>query len=186
MTTLDLYILALLQAGVSTPYLLRTRAGISIGASRPALERLAGRGLVKEAGPGPRGRREFKLTRAGHVELANINRYLDAAVKTPERDRDSALRLFCCAMTFGKNHIALQLLNKAADDYERRAADLSSQIRNLPVVGELATVYVAAIQHCDAARLRADAVGFRTLASSFAEFQPGTATTKRKARRTGK
>jgi hypothetical protein len=65
MTTLDLF--ALLQAGVSTPYLMRTRAGIFIGASRPALARLAGRGLVKEVGRGPRGRREFKLTRAGQV-----------------------------------------------------------------------------------------------------------------------
>src|SRR5690349_20704804 len=93
MTSLDLLILLLVQSGVNTPYALNARAGISLGASLPALKRLLARNLVRENKPGPRGRREFTVTRAGQDELAAMDQYFETALLEPSTDMEAVLRL---------------------------------------------------------------------------------------------
>jgi hypothetical protein len=50
---------------------------------------LLARRLVSERKPGPRGRREFRITRDGRRELQNIDQYLDAALLEQVGDMES-------------------------------------------------------------------------------------------------
>jgi DNA-binding PadR family transcriptional regulator len=59
---LDLFVLALIASGVVTPYELKTAAGLSPGATIPALARLLKAGFVLQDKPGPRGRADHKIT----------------------------------------------------------------------------------------------------------------------------
>ena len=61
-TDLDLFILALIDGGVSTPYELQKTAGLSQGATVPALQRLLKAGLVRQGKPGARGRSDYNVT----------------------------------------------------------------------------------------------------------------------------
>ena len=53
---LDLFVLALIDGGVSTPYELQKAAGLSQGATIPALQRLLAARFVRQGKPGARGR----------------------------------------------------------------------------------------------------------------------------------
>ena len=66
---LDLFLLALIEAGVPTPYDLKIRAGVSPGASIPCLTRLLKGGLVSQGPTQARGRGEYTVTRAGRKYL---------------------------------------------------------------------------------------------------------------------
>ena len=183
MTTLDLFILSLLERGVTTPYSLLSRAGISLGASRPALQRLAGHGLIREMGQGPRGRREFKLTRAGEAEVANLDRYLDTAMSEQYRDRDSVLRLCCCALEMGRTPQAVQLLRKAAEECHERSRARRKELPDLPAGADLPKRYVYSMAVCEAARLETDARSFRTLAARFGKLPKSSQTRLRTPRK---
>jgi DNA-binding PadR family transcriptional regulator len=45
-TSLELFVLAMLQQGLATPYELKTKAGLSLGSTVPALARLEKDALV--------------------------------------------------------------------------------------------------------------------------------------------
>jgi len=64
-STLELFLLALISRGVSTPYEFKAQAGLSVGATKPALERLLQNGLIKKGEKGSRSRVEYLLTSAG-------------------------------------------------------------------------------------------------------------------------
>ena len=64
-TDLDLFVLALIDGGVSTPYELQKSAGLSQGATIPTLKRLLEARLVRQGKPGVRGRTDYKVTSAG-------------------------------------------------------------------------------------------------------------------------
>jgi DNA-binding PadR family transcriptional regulator len=64
-TDLDLFVLALVDSGVCTPYALQMKAGLSPGASIPALQRLTESRLVRQGKPGSRGRTDRRITPAG-------------------------------------------------------------------------------------------------------------------------
>jgi hypothetical protein len=96
---LDLFVLALIECGVSTPYALQTAAGLSPGATIPALSRLLEGGFVLQGKPGPRGRADYKTTAAGR-------RYLKSAWKKliedgPIGDLDADLRVALLALFVG-------------------------------------------------------------------------------------
>ncbi len=165
MTSLDLIVLLLLQSGINTPYLLRSRAGISLGGSLPALKRLLGHGLIKQGKQGLRGRREFGLTRAGENELAQLDRHLQAALTEPVGDLESVLRLVACAIITGSKEVAVELLKKSADEFDRRSAHLRSTLPEFKGDDELPDLYVAVTAHCEADRLQANALSLRTLRS---------------------
>jgi hypothetical protein len=66
---LDLFVLALIESGVTTPYELQKSAGISQGASIPALQRLLESSFVRQGKAGPRGRSDYKATATGRKAL---------------------------------------------------------------------------------------------------------------------
>ncbi len=171
MTSLDLLLLFLVKSGINTPYAWSARAGISLGASLPALKRLLRQELVKENKPGPRGRREFALTRAGSRELAAMDRYLQQALVDPVTDMDSTLRLTVCAMATGSNKLAVGLLNKAAEHYQSRLANL--QKSRIKKNDDLSILYRTMTAHCEAEKLQANSSSLRTLASQIAKLGAG-------------
>ena len=65
---LELFVLALVQRSVNTPYRLLS-AGLSQGATIPVLGRLESSGHIRRGKPGPRGRTEFEVTAAGRRHL---------------------------------------------------------------------------------------------------------------------
>jgi DNA-binding PadR family transcriptional regulator len=96
---LDLFVLALVADGISTPYELKTVAGLSPGATIPTLARLLEAHLVLQSEPGPRGRADYKITAAGR-------RYLKSGWKGlvddgPSGDLDADLRVALLAVWVG-------------------------------------------------------------------------------------
>ena len=66
---LDLFVLALIESGLSTPYELKIAADLSPGATIPALRRLVTDGFVVQGKPGSRGRTAHKITSEGRRRL---------------------------------------------------------------------------------------------------------------------
>lgn len=112
-TDLDLFILALVDSGVATPYALQMSAGLSPGASIPALQRLAEAGLVHQGKPGSRGRTEHRVTPAGKRLLKAGWR--DLIKDGPSGDLDSDLRVALLALASGERRLAKDFLGRSAD-----------------------------------------------------------------------
>src|SRR5579863_8988063 len=73
---LDVFVLALVNGGVSTPYELKTAAGLSPGATIPALARLMKARFIRQGKSGPRGRIDHKITAEGRRHLKQGWKYL--------------------------------------------------------------------------------------------------------------
>jgi hypothetical protein len=114
--SLDLLILILVEGGITTPYRWQKEAGLSLGATLPAVRHLLARHLVSEAAAGPRGRREFTITPAGRSELKRIKHYLDDALPEPVGELESVLRAFVIAVRAGRQDAATRLLEGAATE----------------------------------------------------------------------
>ncbi len=181
MASLDMLILGLVDAGVNTPYTWQVQAGLSLGATLPAVRRLLAQNLVSEAAAGPRGRREFTITRNGRSELRKIDQYLDAAVLEPIGDLESVLRLFYLAVQSGRRDIALRLLRDAAAEYDRRAKNAQSRASSCLQGTGPAVLYLSCLAQCEADRLRAQAASLRSLLSQFGAVKPARVSRRRKA-----
>lgn len=96
---LDLFVLALIDSGVSTPYELKTTAGLSPGATIPALRRLLDEELVVQGKPGPRGRTAYRTTAEGRRYLKSGWREL--VDDGPSGDLDADLRIALLALWLG-------------------------------------------------------------------------------------
>ena len=81
LSTLDIFILALISDKIDNAYQWQRKANLSTGASLPSVRRLLDLGLVREAETGPRGRRRFTLTLGGRRELENVPQYLETACR---------------------------------------------------------------------------------------------------------
>jgi DNA-binding PadR family transcriptional regulator len=113
-TDLDLFILALIDGGVSTPYELQKTAGLSQGATIPALQRLLEAGLVRQGKPGARGRTDYKVTAAGKKLLRDG--WLPLIAAGPSGDLDSDLRVALLAIWgSGDRRLAADFLRQSAD-----------------------------------------------------------------------
>jgi DNA-binding PadR family transcriptional regulator len=110
---LELFVLALVQHEINTPYRLRETVGLSPGATIPVLKRLQEVGCVRPGKPGARGRTEFKITASGNQYLASGWRPLLEA--PAPSNLEAALRTASLAMLSGANA-------KAVADYLKRAA----------------------------------------------------------------
>jgi DNA-binding PadR family transcriptional regulator len=98
-TDLELFVLALIDGGIATPYELQRSAGLSPGATIPALQRLVIAGYAISGKPGSRGRVEYRVTRSGAKLLTNSWRLL---IDTgPSGDRDADLRVALLALWVG-------------------------------------------------------------------------------------
>ncbi len=98
---LDLFVLALLDEGVATPYELKQTAGLSPGATIPVLRRLAERGMVSVGKPGPRGRTGYRITAGGRRFLKSGWR--DLIHDGPSGDLDADLRVALLALVVGND-----------------------------------------------------------------------------------
>lgn len=98
---LDLFVLALVAEGVSTPYALKTVADLSPGATIPALRRLLEDGSLVKRKPGSRGRTDHGITAVGRSRLKDAWRELiDLG---PSGDIDADLRVALLTIWSGGN-----------------------------------------------------------------------------------
>jgi DNA-binding PadR family transcriptional regulator len=118
---LDLFVLALIDGGVATPYQLQKSAGLSQGATIPALQRLLEARLVRQGKPGTRGRTDYKATVAGKRLLKDG--WLALIEDGPSGDVDSDLRVALLALLRGGDR-------RLSADFLRRSADKKMESAN--------------------------------------------------------
>jgi DNA-binding PadR family transcriptional regulator len=110
---LDLFVLALIDSGISTPYEFQKAAGLSPGATIPALQRLLEAGFVRQGKPGSRGRTNHTITPAGKRFLKSGWRSL--IEDGPSGDLDADLRVALLIMwAGGKRQLAADFLQQSA------------------------------------------------------------------------
>jgi DNA-binding PadR family transcriptional regulator len=110
---LDLFVLALIDSGISTPYDFQKAAGLSPGATIPALQRLLEAGFVRQGKPGSRGRTNHGITSAGRKFLKNGHRIL--IEDGPSGDLDADLRIALLVLwAGGKRQLATDFLQQSA------------------------------------------------------------------------
>ena len=110
---LDLFVLALIDSGISTPYDFQKAAGLSPGATIPALQRLLEAGFVRHGKPGSRGRTNHGITSAGRKFLKNGHRIL--IEDGPSGDLDADLRIALLVLwAGGKRQLATDFLQQSA------------------------------------------------------------------------
>jgi DNA-binding PadR family transcriptional regulator len=98
-SNLETFLLALIEAGVRTPYDMMSKAGVSLGSSLPALNRLSKAGLL-QVSPGPARRiRVFTPTEKG---LEALERERQNQLKSTPHDLDSILRTASLVWVDGK------------------------------------------------------------------------------------
>ena len=113
-TDLDLFVLALIDSKVSTLYELQKAAGLSQGATIPALQRLLDARLVRQGKPGARGRTDYQATAAGKRLMKNG--WLALIEEGPSGDIDSDLRVALLALLGGGDRrLAADFLRQSAD-----------------------------------------------------------------------
>jgi len=108
---LDLFILTLVDQGVSTPYAMQKLASLSQGATNPALQRLLDAGFLFQGKPGARRRRDYRVSASGKRLLRDG--WLPLLEAGGSGDVDADLRV--------------ALLAISADGNPRRAADYMMQ-----------------------------------------------------------
>lgn len=115
---LDLFVLALVNEGISIPCALRKAASLSPGAAIPALKRLLRAGYLLHDKPGPRGRTEHSMTSDGQRHLKTAWRSLIEG--GPSGDPDADLRVALLAIWVGSDR-------RLGADFLRQSA---ARIRN--------------------------------------------------------
>ena len=138
-TDLDLFVLALVADGISTPYKLQMAAGLSQGATVPALQRLVEADFVRHGKPGPRGRTDHRITPAGKKQLKTAWRALfDAG---PSGDLDADLRVALLALwAGGERRLAVEFLQQSAEKNLRMTVEIEES-RHSTVLAPLALWY---------------------------------------------
>jgi hypothetical protein len=114
---LDLFVLALVAAGVSTPYRMQVDAGLSPGATIPALRRLVQGGWTLQSKPGARGRTEYRVTPVGRRHLKTGWQDLMNKGATGDFDADLRVALLSLAMGGGRSK-AISFLRASAVRHE--------------------------------------------------------------------
>jgi DNA-binding PadR family transcriptional regulator len=165
---LELFVLALVQRGVNTPYRLLS-AGLSQGATLPVLGRLESSGHIHRGKPGLRGRTEFELTAAGRRHLqAGWQTLLEAPVSG---DIETVLRAASLAVLSGADrktvttYLERAAKAKTADSKSRKAECNESKPSQLaePDPG----IYNWMLATNAAARVAAEAKVLRELATTL-------------------
>jgi DNA-binding PadR family transcriptional regulator len=124
LSSLDVFLLALINSGVTTVYAIREQAGISVGASRPALQRLKKLGLVEEGEVEARNKIAFRLTRRGRrAKVVGFNRLLEEFRSNPPSEPESILRIAALAISEARSFEARGLFRKAAEEFRRRSGE---------------------------------------------------------------
>jgi DNA-binding PadR family transcriptional regulator len=157
---LDLFILALINDGATTPYELRTVAGLSSGATLPALARLVKAGHLSKGRAGARGRRAYAVTLSGNRLLERNSKFLlkDKAIK----EFDGVLRTAGLALILGhRPEWVAAFLRAMSNDWLQVSAP---QPMNQEWTNK-AQFYKNSKQVADSIRLKAEVTVFRELAT---------------------
>ena len=154
---LDLFVLALVEAGVSTPYDLQRLVQLSQGATNPVLARLRLSKLVRAALPGPRGRTAYEVTAKGSKYVHETWPKVWAA--GPTGDTDADLRVALLYLWFGGERSEAASFLKASKRPQTATDARTSRDGNSGDVPLLATWYTDLranlAQSVDAAREKA-------------------------------
>jgi DNA-binding PadR family transcriptional regulator len=123
-SSLEVFILALISQGLTTTYVLQSEAGLSLGATVPALNRMAKTKLVSMKIEGRR--HEFALTKAGEKALRDWRPPSGRA----STDFDDVLRTVFLTISLNRNvGAATELLAQAARARSRAAKDCADELR---------------------------------------------------------
>ena len=163
---LELFILALVSDGLSTPYNLMATANVSPGASIPALARLEAAGCVRKGAEGLRNRTEYATTTKGERLLNSSWRELFESPPSPNQELDTVLRIASLALAMGetKSSVANYLTTAAA----LRAPGPSQQKAvPAPNAKKLPDMFLWMRAAGKAARMQQEAVVLKKLATSL-------------------
>jgi DNA-binding PadR family transcriptional regulator len=167
---LDAFVLALIEGGVSTPYELQQQAGLSPGATIPALARLLEAGNIRQTKPEARGRVAHKVTAAGKRSVATAwRRLIDDG---PSGNLEADLRVALLALLVGEEpQLAAEFLRTAAEA-RVKGLDGDSNSQKSTGVPAIAALY-SDLRHGAANKLlRAEAEALLAIAASL---PPGAA-----------
>jgi hypothetical protein len=99
---LELFLLALVEREINTPYLLHIRADLSPGATIPVLKRLNAGGYVRRSEPGVRARVQYELTAQGYRHLSSARPgMLQGSIPSDVGPFFVSRRSLCCAEPTG-------------------------------------------------------------------------------------
>lgn len=162
---LDLFVLALIETGISTPYEFQRAASLSPGATIPALQRLLGSGLIRQGRPGPRGRTDHQITPAGKKLLKTGWR--DLIEYGPSGDLDADLRVALLAWWVGRERrLAADFLKQSAAK-KRTSIELLHQSYEPPSRSPLADWYVRLRSEAGKGTLRAESAAAFAMAKAL-------------------
>ncbi len=164
-TDLDLFVLALIESGISTSYQLQKDAGFSQGATIPALQRLLEAGFVRQGKRGLRGRTDYKVTASG--EKALRSGWYTLIQEGPSGDLDSDLRVALLAIAVGASRsVAAEFLRQSSIT-KMEAITTVDQREESTKIPPLAHWYRALRQTATKTLLEAETVAARTMAESL-------------------
>jgi DNA-binding PadR family transcriptional regulator len=148
-------VIALLLEGVSTPYELHSLAGLSPGATIPALQSLVEDGFARPGKPGTRGRVAYFATRKGKKWLDAV--WLSLLDEGPSGDLESDLRVFLIAVRVGKDGKQAETFLRSALAFRRESlAQLQRKIGQEGSEEWLADQYIRLRSTAAVAMLRAE------------------------------
>jgi DNA-binding PadR family transcriptional regulator len=158
-------------------YDMREKAGLSVGGTQPALNRLLKAGFVQAENPSLRGKQRFQLTASGRRALASEWKDLiEHAPKKPLADTESILRLIAIALNEGDKESARKLIDRAVRDRRARAQAGREKIR-IQKNSSVADLYKTLLQASETARLEAEA---RQFAAVSRKIRPNRRSKSRK------
>jgi DNA-binding PadR family transcriptional regulator len=156
-SNLELFVLALVQNGHSTPYELKTKVGLSLGSTVPVLARLEKDVLVKASEPGLRRSRRYSITAKGAKVLAQG---WAEQLATRPNDIDSILRVAYLAWLNGDNEACMKFLERSSESLRGWSSSLGAEANRLAVTitekpdGD---TFMWLRTYCEAARAEAEA-----------------------------
>jgi hypothetical protein len=162
---LDLFVLALIDSGISTPYTFQKEAGLSQGATIPALQRLFEAGFIRRGKPGPRDKTDCRITIAGKKHLTNG--WHSLLEGEPSGDLDADLRVALLVLWVGGGRqLAVKFLRRSA---ERMQKSMQAGSAGLPSTGisSLASQYRFLRGSAAKALLEAQVIAVTSLAESI-------------------
>jgi DNA-binding PadR family transcriptional regulator len=127
-TNLELFVLAMVQLGLGTPYDLKVKAGVSLGSTIPLLARLEKAHLIQGAKAGAHNSRRFTITPAG-TKLLKSASWDD--LQENVTDVDSALRIAYLAWRFGSRKNAAGVLKSIAERLKAMSGSRISEAKRL-------------------------------------------------------
>jgi DNA-binding PadR family transcriptional regulator len=131
-SSLEVFILTLIRQGFMTTYDLQSGAGLSLGATVPALNRLSDAKLVSRRIVGRR--HEYALTRGGEQVL----RDWEPPVRRAATDYEDLLRTaYLSAFLLRKPTLGAEILRKAARARSRAAEDRADDLHGTILTGRL-------------------------------------------------